>query len=357
MTRHEKGRKVAVTVHRSSLRLVVTFCAVGLVLAVWCGATVLTHVGQNVVTAVHEMDPSLELRKTDNLVDRVGSGKGYPWYAIYKDGQLEGDVYVFTFDNAASRRFYLAPLFVPRQITWAVYFDESQTVQHAWSLSPRFPTGLDARYSQLLDSVKGVACRDLISASGAILPAGDGELAAPARLAIGNLAISVYASRNSSADLNQLIAEERTAGLVKSARFPSFAAVTTAGRRIDTASLEGHNTLFMTAQPSCGSCFDEVVQLVEKTRSLSGDSWNIVLVLFAPADGEGSQALVAAVGPSVDIILDPDRKLGGQVFMPDSPFMTVLDKTATVVYKGGGDKISDLLTAIDVVQSGSTLPK
>ena len=43
--------------------------------------------------------------------------------------------------------------------------------------------------------------------------------------------------------------------------------------------------------------------------------------------------------------------------MPDSPFMTVLDKTATVVYKGGGDKISDLLTAIDVVQSGSTLLK
>ena len=357
MTRHEEERKKAVTAYRSSRCLVVVVCALSLLLAAWCGAIVLTHLTQNVVTAVHDMDPSLELRKTEDLVDRVGSGKGYPWYTVYKDGQFKGDVYLFTFDNAASRRLYLVPLFVARQITWAVYFDDAQTVQHVWSLSPRFPTGLDAWYSQFLDSLKGVACRDLVSTREPILSAEGGELTIPARLAIGNLAVSVYASRNSTADLNQLIVEDRTAGLVKHESFPLFSATTTAGQRIDTTTLKGHNTLFMTAQPSCGSCFDAVVLSVEKTKALSGDPWNIVLVLFAEADGEGSQALMAQVGSSVDFILDPDRKLGNQVFMPDSPYMTVLDKTATVLYKGSGDKLPDLFTAIDIVQSGGTLPE
>jgi hypothetical protein len=356
MTRHEEERKKAMTAYRRSHRLVAVACALGLLLAAWCGAIVLTHLTQNVVTAVHEMDPSLELRKTDNLVDRVGSGKGYPWYTVYKDGQFKGDIYLFTFDNIASRRLYFVPLFVARQITWAVYFDDVQTVQHVWSLSPRFPTGLDARYSQFLDSLKGVACHDLISTREPVLSAEYGELTVPERLAIGNLAISVYASRNSTADLNQLIAEDRAVGLVKHESFPLFSATTTAGRRIDTTTLKGHNTLFMTAQPSCGFCFDAVVQSVKKTRALSGDPWNIVLVLFAEADGEGSPALLASVGSSVDVILDPDRKLGNQVFMPDSPYMTVLDKTATVLYKGSGDKLPDLFTAIDIVQSGGTLP-
>lgn len=356
MTRHEEEQKGAVTAYRSRRRLVVVVCTLGLLLAAWCGAIVLTHLTQNVVTAVHEMDPSLELRKTADLVDRVGSGKGYPWYTVYKDGQFKGDVYLFTFDNAASRRLYLLPLFVPRQITWAVYFDDAQTVLHVWSLSPRFPTGLDARYSQFLDSLKGVACRDLVSTREPILSAEGGELTVPARLAIGNLAISVYASRNSSADLNELIKEDRAAGLAKHESFPLFSATTTAGRRIDTTTLKGHNTLFMTAQPSCGSCFDAVVLSVQKTRALSGDPWNIVLVLFADADGEGSQALMAQVGSSVDFILDPDRKLGNQIFMPDSPYMTVLDKTATVLYKGGGDDLPDLFKAMDIVQSGGTPP-
>jgi hypothetical protein len=357
MTRHEKERKETVTVYRSSRRRVVVVCALGVLLASWCGAIVLTHLTQNVVTAVHQMDPGLELRKTDDLVDRVGSGKGYPWYTIYKGDQFKGDVYLFTFDNAASRRLYLLALFVPRQITWAVYFDDAQTVQRVWSLSPRFPTGLDARYSKLLDSLKGVACRDLVSAREPILPAEGGDLTVSARLAIGNLAISVYASRNSTADLNQLIMEDRSAGLAKHESFPLFSATTTAGQRIDTTTLRGHNTLFMTAQPSCGFCFDAVVQSVERARALNGDPWNIVLVLFAEADGEGSQALMAAAGSSVGVILDPDRKLGNQVFMPDSPCMTVLDKTATVLYKGSGDKLPDLFTAIDIVQSGGTLPE
>jgi len=357
MTRHEEERKEAVTAYRSSRRLVVTICALGLLLAVWCGAIVLTHLTQNVVTAVRQMDPGLELRKSDDLVDRLGSGKGYPWYTVYKDGQFKGDVYQFTFNNAASRRFYLVPLFVARQITWAVYFDDAQTVQHVWSLSPRFPTGLDARYSQFLDSLKGVACRDLVTTREPTLSAEGGELTVPAQLAIGNLAISVYASRNSTADLNQLITVDRTAGLAKDKIFPSFTATTTAGQRIDTTTLKGHKTLFITAQPSCGSCFDAVVLSVQKIRALSGDPWNIVLVLFAEADGEGSQALMTQIGSSVNVILDPDRKLGNQVFMPDSPYMAVLDKSATVLYKGGGDKLPDLFAAIDIVQAGGTLPK
>jgi hypothetical protein len=93
-----------------------------------------------------------------------------------------------------------------------------------------------------------------------------------------------------------------------------------------------------------------------KIRALSGDPWNIVLVLFSGADGEGSQALMAEAGSSVNVILDPDRKLGNQVFMPDSPYMAVLDKSATVLYKGGGDKLPDLFAAVDIVQSGGTLP-
>lgn len=357
MTRHEKEREQVTTVYRSSRCLVVVACTLGLLLAAWCGAIVLTHLTQNVVTAMHEMDPSLELRKTADLVDRVGSGKGYPWYTVYKDGQFEGDVYLFTFDNAASRRLYLVPLFVPRQITWAVYFDDAQTVQHVWSLSPRFPTGLDARYSKLLDSLKGVACRDLVTTREPILSAEGGELTLPAGVAIGNLAISVYASRNSTADLNQLIAEDRTARLATHESFPLFSATTTTGRRIDTTILKGHNTLFITAQPSCGSCFDAVVESVDKTRALSGDPWNIVLVVFAGADGSGSQALMARVGSSVDVILDPNRNLGNEVFMPDSPYMAVLDRSATVLYKGGGDKLPDLFTAIDIVQAGGTLPE
>lgn len=357
MTRHEEERKKPVTVYRGSRRLVVAACALGLLLAVWCGAIVLTHLTQNVVTAVHQIDPSLELRKTEDLVDRLGSGKGYPWYTVYKDGQFKGDIYLFTFDNAASRRLYLVPLFVARQITWAVYFDDAQTVQHVWSLSPRFPTGLDARYPQFLDSLKGVACRDLVTTREPTLSAHGGELTVPASLAIGNLAISVYASRNSTADLNQLITVDRTAGLAKDKIFPSFTATTTAGQRIDTTTLKGHNTLFITAQPSCGSCVDAVVESVQKIRALSGDPWNIVLVLFSGTDGAGSQALMTQVGSSVKVILDPDRKLGNQVFMPDSPYMAVLDKSATVLYKGGGDKLPDLFAAIDIVQAGGTLPK
>lgn len=357
MTRHEEERKKAVTAYRSSRRLVVVACTLGLLLAAWCGAIVLTHLTQNVVTAVHEMDPSLELRKTEDLVDRLSSGKGYPWYTIYKDGQFKGDIYLFTFDNAASRRLYLVPLLVARQITWAVYFDDAQTVQHVWSLSPRFPTGLDARYSQFLDSLKGVACRDLVTTREPTLSAEGGDLTVPAGLAIGNLAVSVYASRNSTADLNQLITVDRTAGLVKHVSFPIFSATTTVGQRIDTTTLKGHNTLFMTAQPSCGSCVDAIVESVQKIRTLSGDPWNIVLVVFAGADGAGSQALMTQVGSSVDVILDPDRKLGNQVFMPDSPYMAVLDKTATVLYKGSGYELPDLFTAIDIVQSGGMLPE
>jgi hypothetical protein len=339
MTRHERERNVEATAHRSSRRTVALLCALGLLLALWCGAIVLTHVGQDVVSVVRTMDPSLELRKTEDLVDRGGSGKGYTWYTAYKDGQFNGDVYLFTFDNTAARRLDLLPLFVPRQITWAVYFDDAQTVQCAWSLSPRFPTGLDAGYAQLLESLKG------------------GELGVSARIAIGNLATAVYASRNSTADLNQLIMEDRMAGLVEHESFPMFSATTMAGQRIDTTTLKGRNTLFITAQPSCGSCFDAVVQSVEKAKALGGDPWNIVLVLFTEAENERSQALIARVGPSVDFILDPDRKLGTQVFIPDSPYMAVLDKTATVMYKGSGYELPDLFAAIDIVQSGGTLPE
>ncbi|HWQ21840.1 MAG TPA: hypothetical protein VN478_03845 [Clostridia bacterium] len=352
MTRYHEEQEGAAAASRARIRTALVICLLGLLLTVWCCAIALTHLNQSVTAAVHGMDPGLELRKTDDLMNRVGSGDGFPWYTVYRGGKFEGDIYLFTFENAASRRSYLAPLFVSRQITWAVFFDDVQTVQRVWSLSPRFPTGLDARYSRLLDSLKGVACRDLIRGGGLILPADGDELAVPARIAMGDLAISVYASRNSTADLNQLIAEDRTAGLVEHRGFPLFSATTTAGRRIDTASLVGRNTLVLTAQPSCGSCVDEVVESIAKVKAVSSEPWNIVLIMFAGSDGEGAQALMAGVGSSVDIIMDPERKLGNQVFMPDSPYMAVLDRNATVVYKGGGDKIASLLAAIDAVQSG-----
>lgn len=357
LTRHEREKMTTDVKHGRNHRTIVLLCVLGVLLAAWCAGMVLTHVKQNVAAAVHNMDPSLELRKSEDLADRVGSGKGYPWYTVYKDNQFKGDVYLFTFDNAAAGRFYLAPLFVPRHITWAVYFDDAQTVQRVWSLSPRFPTGLDAGYAKLLSSLEGVVCRDLVSMRKPILPTEGGELDVPVRLAIGNLATAVYASRNSTAELNQIIMEDRMAGLVTHEAFPVFSATTTAGRHIDTALLKGHNTVFITAQPSCGSCFDAVVQTVKKTEALSGDPWNIVLVLFTDASSERSQALIAAVGPSVQCVLDPDRKLGNQVFMPDSPYMTVLDKTATVLYKGSGYSLDDLYAAIDIVQSGKALPK
>ncbi len=325
-------------------------------LLLWTGGFVLTHTGQDVAVAVHNVHPELELKRTENLYDRIGSSGGFPWYEAYKGNQYVGDVFLFTFRNTAFQRPFLLPLMVPREITWAVYVDSTQTVQSVWSVSPRYPLGLDPRYSLLLDSLKGIACRDLISTRMQTSLTGDGGLTASMRLALSNLAVSVVASRTSSVDLDRLIREERTAGLVNHERFPLFNAVTTAGRRIDTAALKGHNTLFMTAEPACGSCVDAVVQSIKKVRALRGDAWNIVLVVFADIDGAGSQALMAQAGSSVDVVLDPDRVLGSQISMPDSPYMALLDNTVTVLYKGGGDDLPKLFAAIDTVQAGGTLP-
>jgi len=325
---------------RSHSGAIVAAVTVLVLVTAWLIGVMFMRAGSSPTGLLESLGQGLSAASDEDLVDRVGTQGSFPAWRASKGTEHAGDIYVVSLENSSPS--FLQQLFLaPRTLQIAVSVDPGYFVKEVAPVLPSHPALPPALFEQWL----GSNLYQLIGTDETALYTAGAELAGPMRQVMRNLASSAYVRDLGEDAFNRLIAQRQSPGLTLRNPFPAFRATTTEGREIGLTDLQGKVTAIVFTQPTCGSCYQATMDVVNAVRDRKLD-WNIVAVIqgssgVAPVD----RYVQEAVDRGVLAVVDTDQSVAKQMRQTLAPYAVLLDAETNVRYSG--DAYTGVYTLMD----------
>jgi hypothetical protein len=340
------------TVHtpasRKHVGVIIAVVTVVALAVAWAGGVLFMRAGSNPERLSDSLGQDLSVVRDDDLVDRIGTQGSFPAWKLSKGSEYAGSIYMLTLettDPTLLQRVFLAP----RTLQIAVSVDPGYFVKDVSPILPSHP-GLPTAF---FEQWEGSNLYQLIGTDETELYDAGGDLAGPMRQAMRNLASSAYVRDLGEDAFNRLVAQRQSPGLTLRKPFPVFRATTVGGQQISLTDLRGKTTAIVYTEPSCGSCYQATMDVINAVRDRKLD-WNIVAVIqgergVAPVD----RYVQEATDRGAFVIIDPDQSVAKQMRQTQAPYAVLLDAETNVRYTG--DAYTGVYELIDEL-SRATVP-
>jgi hypothetical protein len=326
MSRQTAGHRSASGKHSG---IIIAAATVLVLVAVWVGGVTVMRAGSNPTRLSDSLGQDLSVTRDDDLIDRIGTQGSFPAWRASRGTDYAGSIYVLSLDNSDPillQRVFLAP----HTLQIAVSVDPAYFITEVAAVLPSH-VALPAAF---FEQWKGSNLYQLIGTDETALYTVGGELAGPMRQAMRNLASSAYVRDLGEDAFNRLVAQRQSPGLTLRKPFPVFRATTTEGQEIGLTDLRGKMTAVVFTQPTCGSCYQATMDVINAVRERKLD-WNIVAVIqgergVAPVD----RYVQEATDLGVLVIVDADQSVARQMRQTVAPYAVLLDAETNVRYSG-----------------------
>lgn len=298
-----------------------------LLLAAWGCMYVRVHRSETVSSFLSSIDRTLTVSHPQELTDRAGGGQPFEGFAVQQDGEDAGVVYTMTVPNATagtrlSRLAGSAP-----SVTLAVYIDGSNFIQRVQCIAPLHPSPSNTELDAYLAKWTKVPANSAMWDNPALDFGEGGGFGPSIRARLRDLSGSAFAGRYGMDRYMSELILKGARGLKAGEPLPEFTATTLDGSTVSTALALGHKLVIMGSQPTCGSCFDATVQTMLQAR---GTDVERVVVVFGNQQDDRTKALIAALDKGVQVIIDPDKTVGRQLYVVTSPWVVLVDRQGIV---------------------------
>jgi hypothetical protein len=307
---------------------------------VWAGAVLFTRGAVSPSAYLGALMPDAIVERADDLPSATPGNPPFEvWGASTQESGTVGVLYVTTIANPVARDG-LAPLLLqPRSLTIAVVVDPSAMIQEVHTLAPRTLVGSASSAASYLDGWKGMSFFQVLTAAEGFAPAGGGALTGPVGEVLSDLATSVYLRDLGREGFDRFMAQVNSPGLQVGFPFPYFAAMTSNGTPFNLGQLAGRKVLMTFTQPTCGSCFEATMTLLNTVAVRKFDIMPVVFV-FGDPQLEPVKRFMQDAPKGAILIPDPDSDLARSVHQTLAPYAVILDENHVMRYSGASDEAS-----------------
>lgn len=321
--------------------------ALVVVAVAWIGAVVLTRSTVSPTSSLRALTPNAVVKRADDLPSAAsGSLPFEAWGASTTESGTSEILYTTTIANPLAASGLSWFLLQPRSLSIGVTVDSSTTIQQVRILSPRKLVGAAKSTAAYLDGWKGMSFFQVLTAAEGFQPQGGGALAEPIGALVRNLATSAYLRDMGQEGFDRFMAQVNSPGLRMDFPFPYFTAQTWSGARFDLGQLAGKRVLVLFTQPTCGSCFETTMSLLNTVATRKFDITPVVFV-FGDAQLDPVKRFMQEAPPGTILISDPNLDLARSVHQTLSPYAVILDQTHVVKYSGGSDENSGVYQTLE----------
>jgi peroxiredoxin len=263
------------------------------------------------------------------------SAAPFSTWDVVKDGATVGYLYSGEVENPYRNTFLGRLLFAPASVRVAAYVDASYGIGRVGLLTPRAPAGTPSTLEDYLNTWRERTLYQVVTAdtAGPWDPAA-GQYGAVIPDFMMQLAESIYLRDMGRLAYDRLIAQARSPVLQLGMLFPYFEGVTSDGQRVSLNTFKGRKTLILFTEPSCGSCYDTVMKLLNTVVENKYDL-EVLTVIFGSEELGPVQRFIDEAAPSSLLIVDAEKDLARTMHQLHAPYAVILDVDQTVLYEGG----------------------
>lgn len=298
-----------------------------MLLAAWGFMHLRVHRSETVDGFLKGIDPTLVVSHPQELTDRAGGGQPFEGFAVQQNGEDAGVAYTITVPNATAGTFLSRLAGSAPSVTLAVYIDGSNFIRHVQCIAPLHPAPSNAELNAYLAKWKDVPANNAMW-DNPVLDFGQGGGFGPGiRARLRDLSGSVFAGRYGMDRYMSELILKGARGLKVGEPLPEFTATSLDGSTVSTAQALGHKLIIMGSQPTCGACFDATVLTMSEAR---GTDVEKAVIVFGNQQDDRTKALIGALDKGVQVIIDPDKTVGRQLYVVNSPWVVLVDRQGVV---------------------------
>jgi hypothetical protein len=304
----------------------------------WGGALLLTRGVTDPSAALGAVVPVAAIVEGTALPSATSGQDSYAvWNASTEQDGTLATLYVATIANPVQTSAMTRLLLSPKLLTIGVVVDPSQSIQRVRVLSPRTVVGAPGTLNSFLDGYTGMSLFQVLTAADGFVPAGGGALASPIGTVVKDLATSAYLRDMGREGFDRFMATVNSPGLRLDFPFPYFAAATWDGTPFALGQLVGKKVLVTFTEPSCGSCLEATMSLLNTVIVRKFDVTPVVFV-FGDPQLEPVQRFMKDAPAGTILISDPERDLARSVNQTLAPYAVILDEQHVIRYSGASDQ-------------------
>jgi len=326
--------------HRSPL---VWVLGVVIVVALAWGGSVLVARGKvSPTSCLTSLVPGSTVSQADSLPSATERQEPYVvWSASTEEQGSVSTLYTARIPNPFQSSGLARVLLAPSSVSVGVVVDAGTTIQQVRILEPRTLVGAPGTLASFLEGFKGMSFFQVLTAADGFAPAGGGALTTPVSALVKDLATSVYLRDMGKEGFDRFMAQVNSPGLRLDFPFPYFAAKTWQGNGFNLGQLKGKKVLVTFTQPTCGSCFEATMTLLNTVVERKFDITPVVFI-FGDPQLEPVQRFAKDAPAGTILISDPNSDLARSVHQTLAPYAVVLDDQHIIRYSGSSDKGSPL---------------
>ncbi|HWQ21841.1 MAG TPA: redoxin family protein [Clostridia bacterium] len=293
---------------------------------------------------IHRYEPTATVKAADALTSSVTPTETYSTWAASSD-KGGGSLYVVTQPNPFRVAWWARLLGVPPTVTVGTYIDDSYTIKGVVLMSPVSLPGAPSDLASYLDAWRETTMYTIVTTTGGIKPAGGGALGEALTQSINGLAASIYTRDLGTAGLQRLVDQAHQITIGVRDTFPFFAAKAADGTTFNVNSMKGRKFLVAFTRPTCGSCYEETMKLLNTVRD---QKYGIAMVVFVFGGDEFApvQQFMREAPAGAIMISDGDASIAATIHQTLAPYVVLVDENMQVRYSGSANSpgpIDDLL--------------
>ena len=293
---------------------------------------------------IHRYEPTATVKAADTLQSAGTPGETYSTWAANSDNG-GGLLYVVTKPNPFPVAWWARMAGEPTTVTVGVYIDDSYTIKGVALMSPSRVSGAPSDLASYLDAWRETTLYTIVTTSGGIKPAGGSALGETLTQSINDLATSIYTRDLGTAGLQRLIDQSHQIVIGVRDTFPFFVAKAADGTTFNVGSMKGRKFLVAFTRPTCGSCYQEIMKLLNTVHDKDYDIATVVFVFggveFAPVQQFMREAPAGTI-----MIPDGDASIAATIHQTLAPYVVLVGENMQVKYSGSANSpgpIDDLL--------------
>jgi peroxiredoxin len=304
--------------------------------AAWGVGVALTRRALSTEGFVAELASGAAVQQADDLLNTAVSGApAFSSWTVEQDGSPVGTVYAIDVDNPFRTSLLARFLLAPAEVRVGAYVDASYGVGRVGLLAPSSPAGAPATLGTYFATWNGMTLYQIATTdtSGPTDPAA-GQLGATVPGLMHQLAESIYVHDMGREAFDRLVAQAQNPTLELNKPFPYFTATTVDGQQVTLNTFKGRKTLIAYTEPSCGSCYEKIMTLLNTVKEKQYDL-AVLTVIFGDPELAPVKRFISEASTVSSLIVDAEKDLARTMHQLNAPYAVLLDEGQIVVYEGG----------------------
>jgi peroxiredoxin len=290
------------------------------------------------MSCLTSLAPDSIVSQADSLPSTTeGQGPYVVWSASTQEQGSVSTLYTARIPNPFRSSGLARIVLAPSSVSVGIVVDASASIQQVRVLEPRTLVGAPGTLASFLEGFKGMSFFQVLMAADGFVPEGGGALTTPVSALVKDLATSVYLRDMGQEGFDRFMAQVNSPGLRLDFPFPYFAAKTWQGNSFNLGQLKGKKVLVTFTQPTCGSCFEATMTLLNTVVVRKFDITPVVFI-FGDPQLEPVQRFAKDAPAGMILISDPKSDLARSVHQTLAPYAVILDDQHIIRYSGASGK-------------------